>query len=335
MNFKPTSFRIVIKLNNNFNDTVKINETTELKIATEYEPKQHIKIDAEVVGIPDTHKSNILYADYKGSPVPRTAGSAKLASLYHHVPKFFFADDTEFDVKVGDKAYFHFNGIDWISAFNMTNRDSHLYTDEHGYEYHQIDIDCVFGRVRNGKLKLVLGNVLVNQLESDTTDIDYMGGKFKGTIENNVITSIGAKPKYLEGIVKMIGDGFGPDTRNTVQKGDRILYLPMSEFKNNIEGEDVYVMKLWYIIGKHDGKDYRPVGNYVKMKEIVDDKILISKDTRIRQKTCVVVDKGELCIGDYEIGNTVTINSKSTYFVNYNNSTIFTRETDIYFVEND
>ena len=162
-----------------------------------------------------------------------------------------------------------------------------------------------------------------------------MGGKFQGTIENNVITSIGAKPKYLEGIVKMIGEGFGTDFRNTVHKGDRILYLPSSEFKNNIEGEDVYVMKLWYIIGKYDGKDYRPVGNYVKLKEIVDDTILISKDTKIRQKTCVVVDKGELCVGDYEIGSTVTINSKSNYFVFYRETDIFVRESDIYFVTND
>lgn len=333
MRLSPAPHRIIIKLKGNFNDTHTTDSGEKLQINTTYRPSHHVRIEAEVVGVPKNIVSNPIGQEYEGSPPPKHTASAPIHCLYHAKSKWYYAEYTDFDIKEGDKAYFHFNAVDFISNYNMTNRDSYLGSDEDGYEYHQMELDMVHCRIRDGDLKMLLGKILVKQLNEDKSEITLKGGiKTQGTVlKNGLITSIGDKSKYLEGIVHYIGEGVGTDAKETVLPGDKVMYITSSEFLNTIEEEEYYVMRQSSIISKCINGDYEPVGRYVKIETVNDDKFITPHGSTIREMKGFILEKGENCEGDYIIGDKVSFNSLSTHFVKYTNNAIFVREEDIYY----
>ena len=54
------------------------------------------------------------------------------------------------------------------------------------------------------------------------------------------------------GVVRRRGANFGQDTRATIMERDIVLYSKGSEFKNKIEGKEVYLMRQWNIIARKE-----------------------------------------------------------------------------------
>ena len=77
-----------------------------------------------------------------------------------------------------------------------------------------------------------------------------------------IITDIDHKPMAMNGIVRHIGVPIA-NANYGFTANDKVIYLKGSEFKNNIEGKDYYVMKQWDVVAKIVGKQLIPVGDYV------------------------------------------------------------------------
>lgn len=331
MRLKPCPSRVIVKLKGNFNDKLKGEEGSEFLLDVSYNPTHHIRTEAEVVGVPEKINSNVLTQVYSGSPAYKVHGNAPIKNLYHYQHKWLFTQDTDFDAIEGDVVYFHYNAIDWVNNYTENGRESFLGTDEDGFEYHQVDIETIFCRIRDGKIKMLNGKVLVTQLIEDTEEIQLIDGNtVQGTTsESGLILSLGEKPKYLEGIVQYIGEDVLCEL--TVLPQDRVMYLKNSEFANTIEGIEYYVMSQWDIVAKWISGGYKPIGAYVEIELIEEAGLTMPTTTTFRQKDGVITRKGNDCKGDYTIGNTVNFNPGSKRFVKYTENTIFVREEDIYF----
>lgn len=332
MQLIPPPQRIIVKLKGNFNDKIKTENGKELIVNTTYNPKEHIRIDAEVVGVPTRIESNPIAQIYRGSPAPVNYANAPIRNLYNGGTKWVYAEETVYDVEVGDKVYFHFNSIDFVSNYNQTNRDSYLLKDKDGYEYHQLSVESVFGRVRSEYFQPLLGSILVKPVIADTSKIKIDGIEVDATLDQHgLIEKIGEKPKYLEGIIHYIGENVMPDSQENIRVADRILFRSNSEFKNKIEGDEYYVMKQWDVVAKYVGGVYVPLGKYVYLEDIQDNKLIIPKSKKIRFKAGKVLATGLLCTDFIENNDKVTYNSISPRCVNLKNNTTFVREEDIYY----
>ncbi len=334
MRIKPSPSRLIIKLKGNFNDTIKMGNDLDFQIDTSYNPTHHIRIEGEVVGVPERIESNPLTQVYAGLPTPKQYAPAPVRNLYHHAPKWLHTEDTEFDLQEGDKVYFHYNAIDFINNYTENDGTSLLGIDNDGYEYHQMAIEMAHCYIRDGKLKMLNGKVLVKQLNEEKSKIKLSNGiTVDGTIsKSGLITSLGDKPKYLEGVVHYRGENVLDNL--SVIPNDKVMYLKSSEFKNTIEGEEYYVMSQWDIVAKWKNERYIPVSKYVKINLIKEDGFTMPSTTKFKFKDGVISNKGEGCSGDYSIGDVVSFNPSSRYFVKYDDNCIFVREEDIYFKYN-
>jgi co-chaperonin GroES (HSP10) len=330
---KSTPFYVIVKLKEFFNDRIEVEGAQDLKINTTFRPEWFVKQEAEVVAVPDHVKSSPVYNVYPGSPSPKIGTMGiKIRNLYHSVNNFIFAEDFGSDIRVGDRVYFHYNCISYPGG--VADRGVSLVDiDEDGTEYHRILVNEIYFRERDGNIKMLFGRAMVSPLVSDMEEVEIGGKKMKAIIEDDLIISTKEERKYLEGIIDHISDSAGPERRDNLESGDRILYLPNSEFENTVGDKQVFIMLYNWIVAKYNGECYSPLGKFVKIKVEKDPEDLLSvPGSPIRIMTGTVLEKGPNSDDSVNVGDKVIFNSISAYFVEYKENTIFVVDSDIHFV---
>tara|TARA_R110002126_G_scaffold153682_3_gene300815 strand:- start:4373 stop:5368 length:996 start_codon:yes stop_codon:yes gene_type:complete len=324
MKFKPTPNKIIIKIKNIFNDQDK---ESKLKTDVTFDPYQHIRYEAIVDGVPDRYEGGIICSKHQGSPPYRTYTRSKRSKLYSYKPKYYYIDQDDLGIREGDRIYFKYLGI----GMDFSDKSSTTFIRyEDGWNYHMIYNDILFCYVRDGDVRPLLGNVFVSPIEDENTREMLIGGvKVKVKTEGGLIYDTSAKPKYLEGVVRHIGESIGNEKRD-IKPGDSIMYLPFSDFKNTIEGEEYYVMKQWFIIAKKIGEEYSPIGRFIKVDLDKDDNpFMTTENYRPRGIQGTISEIGEEC--EYtQVGQKIALNNSSPYFVKYKENYIFVREEDVY-----
>jgi co-chaperonin GroES (HSP10) len=331
---KPYPYYVIVKMKKFFND-----EVGGLKINTTFRPQWYVKQEAEVVSVPDNPITAPIYWRYDGSPAPRAEQPTRtepVYNLYHHQGEPVFGEQFDVDIKPGDTVFFHFNSI-YYPGTNQDVRVSYIHTDEDGYEYHRVKLSSIYLRIRDGKVKMLFGRVSVKPLPEEMQEVEVEGSKTLAVVKNGLVMSTKEQLKYLEGIVDHIGDFAGPEKREGVVSGDRILYLPNSEFENVLEGDRAYIMLYTWIVAKWSGEDYSPLGRYVKLKKLEEnpDGLRSVPGSVVRIMHGIVEEVGPDCDESVEVGSTVILNSISPHFAHYEDNTIFVMDMDIHFVVSD
>jgi len=133
------------------------------------------------------------------------------------------------EVKVKDRIYFHFHCICKENRIHLNG--DHLY---------KIPYNQIYCTIREGKIIMIGGYVFV--IPEMQTEKEIVTG-------SGVITQTHTKPKTLIGYIQHIGTPLIGE-RTIVSPNDKIYYLPESDIKINIEGEEYYRMKQKDIIAK-------------------------------------------------------------------------------------
>ena len=133
------------------------------------------------------------------------------------------------EVKVKDRIYFHFHCICKENRIHLN-----------GQSIYKIPYNQIYCTVREGKIIMIGAHVFVRPEMQKEKEIVTGSG---------VITQTHIKPKTLIGYIQHIGAPLQGETL-IAEQGDKIYYLPESDIKINIEGEEYYRMKQKDIIAK-------------------------------------------------------------------------------------
>lgn len=233
------------------------------------------RIYGKVIAVPGKLKDDIrLHEIHQGMPAPQYSFTGEdieelLSSTPYYLKekkgkeyqqRFYSSSPAEtqhillsdivMEVEIGDKAYFHYNTIE----------EENRYTLEDGTKIYKVRYDQIICSVRDGKIIPIGSHVLVtcnwdeDFQDLDMTDVKLPGftglGVKKGKIsKSGLVTELHGKPKPLEGTVAHIGTPFLCEEELGVNPGDKIVFLPESDWTNKIEDCEFYVMKQRDIIG--------------------------------------------------------------------------------------
>lgn len=296
---------VIVRVKDTHDDKVLIKNEhggdVELKIPLGYSTKDiddkslqnnsniRVKISGEVVGEPVLIKkgSELLYEDYKGFPAPSKYRDgdavADQMSIFSEAnrekyknhralsydpsgfkPSYVTIYDQDIEVRPGDKVYFHYLGY---------SEDNKIKEDD-VWKYYKIPFGTIFCIVRDGEIKMMNGNVFVSPYYGDGyEEIEVDGRPVWGRFfeETQIVESITESPEYLQGIVSHIGNNVGWNSRQTVCRGDRIIFTPANKIgkddvKDKVEGEEYFTMSQWDIMAKVVYDEVVPVGDYVMIR---------------------------------------------------------------------
>lgn len=135
----------------------------------------------------------------------------------------------ESEVKVRDRIYFHFHCI---------CKENRIYLN--GHHLYKIPYNQIYCAVRDEEIIMIGGHVFVNPEMQTEKEIVTGSG---------VIAQTHTKPKTLTGYIQHTGTPLIGE-QIIAGQGDKIYYLPESDIKINIEGEEYYRMKQKDIIAK-------------------------------------------------------------------------------------
>jgi co-chaperonin GroES (HSP10) len=256
--------KVIIKARKRRNDEIETNILDQdgnkmvLFKDTSFRPEESAVICGEVVVAPETLGGHEFCREYEGFPVCSGKSEPNVIK-YRNLP---------IEVFNGDKVYFHFHAL---------NDESYLYKEE-GFEYFGIDYDQIFCAVRNGQIIPITNYVLVEPYFGDDVeefDVPAVAPGFaplpsvvKGKkTASGLIADLHEKPRFLEGVVKYVPlMRLGFEYIN-VKPGDRIYYTTDSDFENEIEGRNYYVMKLQDIFATNNQGVIKPLGSWVMIDE--------------------------------------------------------------------
>lgn len=245
-----------------------------LYIDTRFDTGRHAKICGHVIGVPQKLTDSItMWREEEGLPMPVTYYSGEMTAQmapilkagmrmtaaeekeadrriirdYYdpssHEPAYKTLADIVPEVQVGDKIYFHYNTV---------HEENRIRTED-GRKIYKVRYDQIFCSVRNGQIIPIGGWVLMEPAwDEETQEIQLQGQeKVRGKVSaSGLVTELHDKPKPLEGIIANIGTQLKGDPELGVKNGDRVFFLPLSEFKNKIEGKEYYIMRQKDIIAK-------------------------------------------------------------------------------------
>lgn len=270
-NLKIVCDYVLVKIDSEFNKYLGVGRDdngneVQLLIDSRWRPEQHAKITAEVIAVPGylSGKDNPYYEKYVGLPRPGTyRGHDQILKqllmlplkyqkkeegkvpyrCFGWTPKMQTSYGIPVEVEVGDKSYFHYG--------SLINEENYMYRDTDGRMVYKIHYSQLFCVVREGKIIMLNGNVLVDEYaDDDFEDVEVGDHSIRAKVKKGLVVQIGEKPKYLTGLLRYIGSPIGEETRKTCAPGELIMFRPSSEFKNTIEGHEYYVMKQWDIVAK-------------------------------------------------------------------------------------
>lgn len=263
---KPINDYVFFTCDKEAEDELRLNAGLILKIATQAEHGRFNRIYGEVIAVPGKLSHENLFQKATGLPEPKAnysgemveelakAGYRVTGREYECTPyerEYYKLSDIAMEVMPGDKIYFHFNTID----------EENKYTLADGRKIYKVRYDQIICIVRDGKIIPIGSHVLVSMVwDEDVVEIDLTNVKIpghspvssvKGKINKfNIVTELHEKPKPLEGIVRHIGNSLDGEVELGIVPGDRVIFLPESDWVNVIEGKEYFVMKQRDLIAK-------------------------------------------------------------------------------------
>lgn len=241
-------------------------------LANQFEPGKHARIYGNVIAVPGRLSSDVkLWRDDVGLPNPQSYYSSDLCTqtipilmvenkncdpdvikeeehkfqqeLYcpsTYEPTFRTLNDIAQEIEIDDRIYFHYNTV---------SKENRIETKD-GNKVFKVRYDQVFCAVRQGTLIAIGGWVLIEAIWDDQVE-EIAGMNVRGKVGKfGLITELHDKPKPLEGRVACIGTPIEGEAELDINKGDKVIFLPLSEFKNTIEGKEYYIMRQKDLIAK-------------------------------------------------------------------------------------
>jgi len=330
----PESIRlfhdVLVKSDTEADNEISINQMTFSKDTT-YDPHRSKRIYAEVVQVPfvlkrtrihqEEHLHPVSRGHFPGEAIERHANvhekriqrplqvkeQKKLRLRYnsgHYSPPFTSIDDQPIQGKPGDKVYFHYLAL---------SDDSYMGQDPDHNRYYRVPYDSCFCFVRGATTLMVNGYMQVEPFwNEDYQEIEVDGKIVRGKLKGNLVVGMVEAPEYRTGTIRRRGLNYGADTRDTIEERDIVIYSKGSEFKNTVEGKEVYLMQQWNIIAKREDKTFIPVGDYVHLRVKQRKGIIMSLED-VLEDTGVVLAIGENC-NYVTVGDTVQFNVKAEFF---------------------
>lgn len=279
---------------------------------------RNTKITAKVVSVPDNISTTVLYEEYVGHPYPTRVNDTGKRHPIDFTPKMAVNEGPP-QVEPGDVIYFHYLSL---------SKGNYLGRDDDGKEIYMIGYEQIFCRVRKGELTMLNGFIAVSAVwdegyeQVEFPEISVTGDLTGNTrslkvkqSEGGIIYDVNEAPLYRTGVVKH--RGVAPDGKDyKVAAGDRIIYSDFSEFKNTLEGEEYYIMKLWDVVAVYAGNTMVPMLSYVLLDVTPPKKsFLIIPDKYKRDPDeGRVLAKGS-AVDDLEIGDHVKFSLHNKMYV--------------------
>lgn len=301
---------IVVKTMTQKNNEIKSGDFS-LLLNTTFNPHHHAKIEAEVFASP-IEGSNLEVAwKYFGMP----SSKQKLAKL---------ASDFDYDIKVGDKVYFHYLGLDQAN-FIRHEDDAMLFW---------LPLDDVFCVVRDNNIIPLFGYTFVSPVTDESiknTKVESSYGTWgvRASLDTGTGLLLKKKDETLiqQGVIKHLGEDEGFIDVD-VKEGDKVLYMADNEFENNIEGEDFYVMKKWEIFAKFQGDEVIPLADYVTVS-LDEEKSHPILKLKPKPQTSGVINKVGPGAHGLEVGDRIKFVKSAMYISHESTSEVFLPESDI------
>ena len=207
----PKNF-FIVEVEKPYEDTVNLNGV-EFKVNITYEPLKH----------------------------------ARQYGIVYKAPEWL-PEGLDFDVKVGDKVYFHHLITANTGNLNISKtygeaswkdyQSEHLFTLEEKEDLYKVHWDYIYARVRDGKIKMLNHWNFVEQKTESEDDIKTDSGiYFKPEAED--IT--------LRGYVRNMNPWL---KEQGIKKGDEVLFSTNSEYEMKIEGKKLLRMRNQDILAK-------------------------------------------------------------------------------------
>jgi co-chaperonin GroES (HSP10) len=183
-------------------------------------------------------KINITYEPLK---------HARQYGIVYKVPEWL-PEGLDFDVKVGDKVYFHHLITANTGNLNISKKfgeaswkdyeSEHLFTLEEKENLYKVHWDHIYARVRKGKIKMLNHWNFIEQRRESEDDIKTKSGiYFKPDVED--VT--------LRGYVRNMNPWL---KAQGIKEGDEVLFSTNSEYEMKIEGEKLLRMRNVDILAK-------------------------------------------------------------------------------------
>jgi len=200
-----------------------------------WHPTKHANISGEVIAAPSAiHNSEARYAVYAGSPKPKQYRGHEWIEQYiqktlprrrKELLKSVKYNCAGWDgeeivsivgtkplVQVGDVVYFHYG--------SLLNPENFMWREENGDLVYHIHYRLLFCLVRDSKITMLSGYVLVSEINDDKEIFDVGGVKVEGKQHGNFIlvekkedVKGNKKAKYLTGVVEHIGISYKNDEK--------------------------------------------------------------------------------------------------------------------------
>lgn len=309
---------LIIKVDQRLIDEIKMGKQ-KLYLEATYDMYRNTKIKAEVVSVPKRLKGVVLYSETEGFP-PYHGRKDQMGNYYptHHEREYVTMDSQPIEVKEGDSVYFHYLTL---------QEHNFLGKDEDGMELYKCSYDQLFCYVRDGVVNLVNGWMAVSPLKDDSyqeVEIDELDifNRKTGTrkldvkmTDTGIIYDTNNEPVFRHGVIAMRGTA--PDMKDyDIRVGDTIIYSDWSEFKNTIEGQEYYMMRLYDAVAVYRDGKIIPVGHYVLLDatEHSESKLILPEKYKRKPDTGGVLSVGAF-VTELRPLDSVRFYEKEAYYV--------------------
>ena len=297
---------LILKIDHALKDTLETKSLV-LRLDVSFKYFENLRISAIVEDVCDRILPYPLKKVNDGFPTPlgRLDKEGKRTCTTHE-PEYVTADQQPQVVEKGDTAYIHY----------LTLRpQNYLGKDADGMELYKCPYENLFGVVRKDGLRKPYLHTLnayvavspywspdLQEIEVPTFNA-FM--KKTGTrkmmvrmTRSGIVIDVNNKPVFSTGIIRYSGHEVG-GVKLGLKPGTRVIYLKHSEFKNEILGEDMFLMRFWDICGYYDGGALVPAPGYVMIEEQEEEQAIIStKKSHVRKGRVIHSGSGLVEEGD-------------------------------------
>jgi co-chaperonin GroES (HSP10) len=180
-----------------------------------------------------------LHIDPLFNPTFNTRIFGTVIALPASIAKNDHGVDIEPELKVGDKVYFHYLGVN--------NESNNIYGN-----YYKMPYYFIFCAIRDDNIIPVAGWTLCSPVVEQTFDqVEVNGKKIDAIISSSgLVTQLKKEASVEIARLKYIGKPLRGEQELGVSKGDLIVLNKNSNFMNKIEKTDYYTVRQRDILGK-------------------------------------------------------------------------------------
>lgn len=329
----PVVDSLVIRVKGDFENMVKI-ANLELKVDHSYRPLHHVKIAGEVVSVcSEITEASYMFEQHIGFPRPvrhqiyLTTNKQHIRKqkwvfrLGYHEPVFEKVTCDRPPFEAGDTVVFNYLSID---------DSGYLGKDSDGFNYYELPYTAVYAYLRSKHneqqnrlpfYQMINGYVMVEPILTEGNG-------------NSLLTTRKSIKSQMGRIVNICHSAANL-SRTEVSNGDIVRFTRNSEFVNEVDGKQVYIMKEWDIIAKYQGTKAIPVGDYLSVK--IDLNQARSSNLSAGFVKAEMINTGNILetnkkLMEFSKGKKVFFDHKSSYNSRLND-TVFVREQDVYLTD--